>query len=251
VVVRNDDDPMKFVLPGDDPELDALLARLRADVEDGDALLKRAARRGAAAQAPPGTWPVVVERAVKIAEAHAAATANKATAVRAGAPSAAASAKADELSEAAMSDMQEQRWAEAEAKFAAAGASIALVSLKASVTLTDCTLTTGKGGDGGAGGDLQTAKPSGQGVRPARNQAPYAVTSDGTLLMNVDALDPLDAAALEADGRTLFVGAELRGREASLARAILDNAGHDLRSRIAGALAASRVGSVEPAAETK
>jgi hypothetical protein len=97
----------------------------------------------------------------------------------------------------------------------------------------------------------QTAKPSGQGVRPARNQAPYAVTSDGTFLLNVDALDPLDAAALEAGGRTLFVGAELRGHEASLARAVLDNAGHDLRSKIVGALEASRAGTVEPAAEMK
>jgi hypothetical protein len=77
------------------------------------------------------------------------------------------------------------------------------------------------------------------------------VTSDGTLLMNVDALDPLDAAALEVEGRTLFVGAELRGKEASLARATLDNAGHELRSRIVGALEASRVGKVEPAAEMK
>jgi hypothetical protein len=35
------------------------------------------------------------------------------------------------------------------------GASIALVSLNASVTLTDCSLSSSKGGDGGAGGDLQ------------------------------------------------------------------------------------------------
>jgi hypothetical protein len=35
------------------------------------------------------------------------------------------------------------------------GASIALVSLNASVTLTDCTLSSSKGGDGGTGGDLQ------------------------------------------------------------------------------------------------
>jgi hypothetical protein len=41
------------------------------------------------------------------------------------------------------------------------GASIALVSLKASITLTDCTLTTGKGGDGGAGGDAQGGGPGG------------------------------------------------------------------------------------------
>lgn len=87
---------------------------------------------------------------------------------------------------------------------------------------------------------MRRATPSEIAGPPARNQAPFAVTSDGTLLLNVDALDPLDAAALEAQGRTLFVGAELRGREASLAREILDNAGHDLRSRIAGALAASR-----------
>jgi hypothetical protein len=35
------------------------------------------------------------------------------------------------------------------------GASIALVSLNASITLTDCTLSSSKGGDGGAGGDRQ------------------------------------------------------------------------------------------------
>jgi hypothetical protein len=41
------------------------------------------------------------------------------------------------------------------------GASIALVSLKASITLTDCSLTTSKGGDGGAGGDAQGGGPGG------------------------------------------------------------------------------------------
>jgi hypothetical protein len=101
------------------------------------------------------------------------------------------------------------------------------------------------------GARSRRAEGSGERARTKRSQAPFAVTSDGTLLLNVDALDPLDAAALEADDRTLFVGAELRGQEASLARATLDDAGHDLRSRIVGALEASRVGTAEPAAETK
>jgi hypothetical protein len=78
--------------------------------------------------------------------------------------------------------------------------------------------------------------------------------SDGTLLMNVDALDPLDAAALEAEGRTLFIGAELRGEEASLARATLDDAGHDLRRSALqdrwGARSFAH-GTAEPAAEMK
>jgi hypothetical protein len=41
------------------------------------------------------------------------------------------------------------------------GASIALVSLSASITLTDCSLTSSKGGDGGAGGDAQGGGPGG------------------------------------------------------------------------------------------
>jgi hypothetical protein len=56
--MRNDDDPMRFVLPGDDPELDALLARLQAD-------------RGE-----------VVEQAMRVAEAHTAATAKSTAAPR-------------------------------------------------------------------------------------------------------------------------------------------------------------------------
>jgi hypothetical protein len=41
------------------------------------------------------------------------------------------------------------------------GASIALVSLNGSITLTDCTLSASKGGDGGAGGDAQGGGPGG------------------------------------------------------------------------------------------
>jgi hypothetical protein len=41
------------------------------------------------------------------------------------------------------------------------GASIALVSLNASITLTDCSLSSSKGGDGGAGGDAQGGGPGG------------------------------------------------------------------------------------------
>lgn len=44
---------------------------------------------------------------------------------------------------------------------AAGGASIALVSLNASVTLTDCTLSSSQGGDGGAGGDAQAGGAGG------------------------------------------------------------------------------------------
>jgi hypothetical protein len=86
----------------------------------------------------------------------------------------------------------------------------------------------------------RAAEPSERAARPARNQAPFAITNDGTLLLNVDALDPLDVAALEAQGRTLFIGAELQEHEGVLAREMLDDAGHDLRSRIAGAIAAPR-----------
>jgi hypothetical protein len=43
------------------------------------------------------------------------------------------------------------------------GASIALVSLNASIKLTDCTLAAGQGGDGGAGGDAQGGGSGGVG----------------------------------------------------------------------------------------
>jgi hypothetical protein len=42
------------------------------------------------------------------------------------------------------------------------GASIALVSAAAKITLVDCTLISGLGGDGGAGGDLQAGASGGQ-----------------------------------------------------------------------------------------
>ena len=81
---------------------------------------------------------------------------------------------------------------------------------------------------------------------PSQNVAPFAVASDGTLLINVSSSDDaLDAAHLE--GRTLFIGAGLTEEEEQLARAILDNAGHEMRSRIMGALAKRRTGKERPA----
>jgi hypothetical protein len=73
---------------------------------------------------------------------------------------------------------------------------------------------------------------------PARSPAPFAVTSDGALLINIDALDAIDAGKLK--GRTFFIGAELAEGEQQLARELLDGAGHELRSKIVWALAADR-----------
>jgi hypothetical protein len=73
---------------------------------------------------------------------------------------------------------------------------------------------------------------------PARSEAPFAVTSDGAFLINIDALDAIDAERL-AD-RTFFIGAELAEGEQRLARELLDGAGHELRSKIVWALAADR-----------
>jgi hypothetical protein len=73
---------------------------------------------------------------------------------------------------------------------------------------------------------------------PARSEAPFAVTSDGALLINIDALDAIDAETLQ--GRTFFIGAELAEGERELARKLLDSAGHELRSKIVWALAPNR-----------
>jgi hypothetical protein len=72
----------------------------------------------------------------------------------------------------------------------------------------------------------------------SNSSAPFAVTSDGALLINIDALDAIDAGKLE--GRTFFIGAELAEGERELAREFLDGAGHELRSKIVWALAAHR-----------
>jgi hypothetical protein len=73
---------------------------------------------------------------------------------------------------------------------------------------------------------------------PARSSAPFAITSYGTLLINLDALDPIDVARLQ--GRTFFIGAELAEGERELARQLLDGAGHELRSKIVWALTPRR-----------
>jgi hypothetical protein len=73
---------------------------------------------------------------------------------------------------------------------------------------------------------------------PARSPAPFAVTSDGAFLINIDALDAIDAERLA--GRTFFIGAELAEGERELARKLLDGAGHELRSKIVWTLAPRR-----------
>jgi hypothetical protein len=73
---------------------------------------------------------------------------------------------------------------------------------------------------------------------PARSSAPFAVTSDSALLINIDALDAIDAERLE--GRAFFIGAELAEGERQLAHELLDGAGHELRSKIVWTLAAPR-----------
>jgi hypothetical protein len=78
-----------------------------------------------------------------------------------------------------------------------------------------------------------------------RSTAPFAVTVDGTFLINVDVLDALKPAALE--GRRLFVGAEIEGSERELAASMLNEAGHDLRARIAARMSGARA--FEPAPE--
>jgi hypothetical protein len=73
---------------------------------------------------------------------------------------------------------------------------------------------------------------------PKRSSAPFALSVEGKLLINIDVLDIIDPAALE--GRCLFVGAELDEVEQELAAKVLTEAGHDLRAQIAWAMAKER-----------
>jgi len=69
---------------------------------------------------------------------------------------------------------------------------------------------------------------------PLRSLDPFAVGTDGRFFINVNVLDEISPAFLA--GRPLFIGAELTHDETRLAREIIDNAAHELRARIAGAL---------------
>jgi hypothetical protein len=77
-----------------------------------------------------------------------------------------------------------------------------------------------------------------------RSREPFAVTCDGSVYVNIDALATLDAAQLK--GRKLFIGAELGQSERRLAREIFDNAGHELGAKIAGPLVRRRAGRAKP-----
>jgi hypothetical protein len=73
---------------------------------------------------------------------------------------------------------------------------------------------------------------------PHRSTAPFGVTADGVMLVNIDALDSVDIAELK--NRKVFIGVELPARERTLARRMLGEIGHELGARIAGALAPRR-----------
>jgi hypothetical protein len=74
--------------------------------------------------------------------------------------------------------------------------------------------------------------------------APFAMTYDGTLLINADTLD---AASLQS--RSIFIGAELTAEEKELARTAFNDKSYELHARIAGALAQRRVSVPDPKAE--
>lgn len=80
-----------------------------------------------------------------------------------------------------------------------------------------------------------------------RSREPFAVTCEGNVYVNIEALETIDDASLH--GRKLFIGAELGRDERRLARELLDNAGHELGAKIAGPLARRRApggGEVKP-----
>jgi hypothetical protein len=77
-----------------------------------------------------------------------------------------------------------------------------------------------------------------------RSREPFAVTCEGSVYVNIDALKTLGAAQLK--GRKLFIGAELGRGERRLARELLDNAGHELGAKIAGPLVRRRTPKAKP-----
>ncbi|NUQ76747.1 MAG: hypothetical protein HUU21_24695 [Polyangiaceae bacterium] len=71
-----------------------------------------------------------------------------------------------------------------------------------------------------------------------RSAEPFAVTTDGSVYINIDALEAIDTAQLK--DRKLFIGAELGPGERHLAEELLNNAGHELAAKIAGPLTRRR-----------
>ncbi len=78
-----------------------------------------------------------------------------------------------------------------------------------------------------------------------RSDEPFAVTCEGSVYVNIDALSALGPEHIE--GRKLFIGAELGRGERRIARALLDNAGHELGAKIAGPLGRRRAARAKPA----
>jgi hypothetical protein len=71
-----------------------------------------------------------------------------------------------------------------------------------------------------------------------RSDEPFAVTCEGSVYVNIDALSALDQ---------LFIGAELGRGERRLARELFDSAGHELGAKIAGPLRRRRAARTKPA----
>ena len=68
----------------------------------------------------------------------------------------------------------------------------------------------------------------------ARSAAPFAVTTDGTVFINIGELGQIDPEKLA--GRTLFVGAALTSPERRGIRERLKDASDELCAKVAGAL---------------
>jgi len=84
---------------------------------------------------------------------------------------------------------------------------------------------------------LQTAEQT-----QPRSEAPYAVASDGVMFINVSTIGSreIDLDEVLLAGRPLFIGAGLTEKEEHLARTILEDASHEMRARIVGAMLKKR-----------
>ena len=78
----------------------------------------------------------------------------------------------------------------------------------------------------------------------ARSAAPFAVTTDGAVFINIGELGQVDPEKLA--GRTLFVGAELTSPERRGVRERLKDAGDELCAKVAGALRPRRKSMARP-----
>ena len=75
------------------------------------------------------------------------------------------------------------------------------------------------------------ARATPESAASTRSEAPFAVASDGTLLINVSSLEGCDF-----EGRELFIGAKLTASERRTAFKRISHAAHELQSLIGGRL---------------